>query len=108
MAETGFTNDMAYTLRTIHEDSNKQHLLYEMNHNLTKPQKELKLWHARLAHAGFAWIQDLMRPQKTNVGDLREPPAIPTTNNTTASCAQPKAHPASLLDNTVAHLVLRL
>ena len=90
VVETGFTNDMAYTLRTIQEDTNLQHLLYEMNHNLTKPQKELKLWHARLAHAGFAWIQDLMRSQKTNVGDVSEPPVIPTTNTTTASCAPPK------------------
>ena len=66
-----------------------QHLLYEMNHNLTKPQKELKLWHARLAHAGFAWIQDLMRSLKTDVGDESKPPVIPTTT-TSASCTPPK------------------
>ena len=90
VAETGFTNHMACTLRTIQDDPEMQHLLYEMNHNLSKPQKELRLWHSRLAHAGFAWIQDLMRSQKTNVGDYAEPPAIPTTHQTTSSCQSPK------------------
>ena len=90
VVETGFTNHMACNLRTIHEDADLQHMLYEMNHNLSKPQKELRLWHACLAHAGFAWIQDLMRSQKTNVGDTAEPPAIPTTHQTTPSCPSPK------------------
>jgi hypothetical protein len=30
------------------------------NTNLTSPQKELKLWHDRLGHCGFGWVQRLM------------------------------------------------
>ena len=60
------------------------------NYNLSKPQKELLTWHSRLGHAGFRWIQDLMRVQKPQVvGELAQPPLIPTKITGTANCAHP-------------------
>ena len=32
-------------------------ILDDHNRNLSRHQKELMLWHLRLGHAGFAWIQ---------------------------------------------------
>ena len=34
-------------------------VLEQMNQNLAGPQKELLLWHWRLGHAGFEWVQRL-------------------------------------------------
>ena len=39
-------------------------MLDDNNYNLSKHEKELLLWHYRLGHAGFAWIQTLMRQRK--------------------------------------------
>jgi len=63
---------------------------HDNNHNLSKPQKELLLWHSRLGHAGFRWIQDLMRVQKPQVvGEISDPPLIPTKISGTANCSIP-------------------
>ena len=64
-------------------------LLHENNYNLSRAEKELLLWHSRLGHAGFGWIQDLMRPRKNNVGVNPDPPHIVTKENATRSCACP-------------------
>ena len=58
--ETGFTNEMAYNMTIVRDDVKLQHYLSEINHNLSKPQKEVKLWHCCMCHAGFTWVQDLM------------------------------------------------
>ncbi len=60
-------------------------LLNDNNHNLTRSQKELALWHARLAHAGQGWIQDLMFKVKHQAGEA-EQPVIPVRQDTTARC----------------------
>ena len=70
---------------------NVQQLIDENNHNLAKPQKELLLLHYRLAHAGFGWIQDLMRKRKQNLGDRADPAVLPVSSMTsTATCSRPK------------------
>ena len=88
--ETGYTHEMAYNLSIVRDDDKLQHYLHEINHNLSKPQKKVKLWHCRLGHAGFSWIQDLMRTKKENVGDPSQPPVLTVSNPTTLSCAHPK------------------
>jgi hypothetical protein len=60
-------------------------LLNDNNHNLTRSQKELALWHTRLAHAGQGWIQDLMFKVKHQAGEA-EQPVIPVRQDTTARC----------------------
>ena len=41
----------------------------------------MTLWHARLGHAGFGWIQGLMLKRKGKHGEPPEPPVIPTRTN---------------------------
>ena len=48
------------------------------------------LWHQRLGHAGFRWIQTLMRKPKHEVGDNTEPPVLPTKNTSTSRCDPPR------------------
>ena len=88
--QVGVTDRMFYNFTVIRDDPEAQHLFDEANHNLTNPQKELKLWHCRLAHAGFPWVQDLMRVQKTLVGDHGREPIIPTKFATSSRCSVPK------------------
>jgi hypothetical protein len=65
-------------------------LCHDNNHNLSKPQKELLLWHNRLGHAGFHWIQDLMRVQKSDiVGETADPPLVHTKISGVANTTQP-------------------
>ena len=64
--------------------------LLQDNHNLSPPAKELLLWHNRLGHAGFRWIQSLMRVQKQNIGEQADPPLIPTVISNTPNCALPR------------------
>ena len=66
-------------------------ILLEENHNLSPAGKELILWHQRLGHAGYGWLQSLMTdPPKLEVGELRQPPVIPTRNKATKECTPPK------------------
>ena len=60
-------------------------VMNENNHNLTRQQKELMLWHNRLAHAGQQWIQDLMLKVKHEVGGTEEP-VIPTKQPGASRC----------------------
>ena len=64
-------------------------LISDTNYNLTQPQKELLLWHNRLGHAGFAWLQELMNKVKHVVGDT-ELPAIATKLKGTSRCVHPR------------------
>ena len=66
-----------------------QTLLNDNNHNISNPQKELLLWHYRLAHAGQGWVQDLMHKVKHEVGG--EPETIIRIKHATAArCEHPK------------------
>ena len=60
----GVIAPLACTLRYTDALTRSQNLLDDLNINLTKPQKEVMLKHARCAHAGISWIQDLMCVQK--------------------------------------------
>ena len=71
-------------------------LLDELNHNMSKPQKELMIWHQRLGHAGFDWIQSLMRKPKDEIGDNDEPPVMPTKISSSANCDKPKCAACAL------------
>ena len=70
--------------------------LLDSNHNLSPGCKELLLWHNRFAHAGFSWIQDLMRPRKNEVGERADPGFIKARIPQAHRCAAPKC-PACLL-----------
>ena len=96
--ETGLSDSLSFYLKDylalnlniVESDQETLQLLQAINTNLTKPQKELLLWHQRLGHAGFSWIQDLMHPGKTNVGDDSTTPFITTKQTSTSRCPHPK------------------
>ena len=71
-------------------------LLDENNFNLTIAQKELLLWHIRLCHIGFNWLQSLMRKCKNEHGEQSESAPIVTKDPKTSSVTPPKC-PACLL-----------
>ena len=54
------------------------------NLNLTRPEKELLLWHNRMGHLGFRHVQQLMQ------GDDECKPILPTKHKTTKSITPPK------------------
>ena len=81
---------LALNLNIVESNQETLQLLQAINTNLTKPQKELLLWHQRLGHAGFSWVQDLMHPGKTNVGDDSTNPFITTKQTSTSRCPHPK------------------
>lgn len=91
IVQAGFTTkDMAFLFEKNNSEALTK-LCHDNNHNLSKPQKELLLWHHRLGHAGLRWIQDLMRVQKPDVvGDTAEPALITTKISGTANCPHPK------------------
>lgn len=64
--------------------------LLQDNYNLNPAEKELLLWHDRLGHAGFKWIQDLMRTRKVEVGEPPDQPLIPTRVTGTPNCGVPR------------------
>jgi len=65
-------------------------LPHNNNHNLTKDQKELLLWHYRLGHASFNWLQNLMTKPKLQFIDNEEPPVIPTKTHRAHNCPIPR------------------
>jgi hypothetical protein len=88
--QAGLSSKQAHNMTTSPMIEQTLTLLDDNNYNLTKPQKELLLWHYRLGHAGFQWIQDLMRPRKQNVGDTAQPAVISTKTTGAANCVHPK------------------
>ena len=89
-ASVGLSQRQVLTLSRSEELDHTCTLLDYNNYNLSKPQKELMLWHQRLGHAGFRWIQTLMRKPKHEVGDNTEPPVLPTKNTSTSRCDPPR------------------
>ena len=85
-------------------------LLDDTNTNLNGAQKELLLWHYRLCHAGMTLLQSLMLPVKVAIGELAEPPLIPSRVSTSHKCALPQCPACQLAkqhrktpDNQVTH-----
>lgn len=87
-----FTSHEAFCLRREAAAIQDQieDLLSNRNYNLSKPQKELLLWHYRLGHAGMSWLQELMRPKKDEVGIGKEPPVLAIKQQTTSRCEHPR------------------
>ena len=56
----------------------------ETNQNLTRAQKELLKWHWKLGHAGFTWVQQLLRSERNG-----EEPIIKPKIATASSCPAP-------------------
>jgi len=71
-------------------------ILEDQNLNLTKEEKELLLWHQRLGHVGFTWLQTLMRPTKYETGAPPDPPTIPVKLKGASKCIPPKCVACSL------------
>ena len=71
-------------------------ILDDQNLNLTKEEKELLLWHQRLGHVGFTWLQTLMRPTKYESGAPPDPPTIPVKLKGASKCTPPKCVACSL------------
>ena len=71
-------------------------ILEDQNLNLTKEEKELLLWHQRLGHVGFTWLQTLMRPTKYETGAPPDPPTIPVKLKGASKCNPPKCVACSL------------
>jgi hypothetical protein len=58
----------------------------ETNQNLTSPQRELLLWHHRLAHANFQWVQWLAATPRDRENNRLEP-LLETKEQKISSCA---------------------
>lgn len=82
----GVAAPLAFNLRHTDAPSRSQGLLHDNNVNLTRPQKEVLMWHNRLAHAGLGWIQDLMCVQKGNHGEQSAPPILPSKHSASKRC----------------------
>ena len=82
----GLTFDDATTLGDGHSVHNYMSVADESNQNLTSAQKELLLWHWKLGHANFQWIQTLCREPTTNSRRC----ALVTKHPKASSCLLPK------------------
>lgn len=60
----------------------------EVNQNLTSSQKELSLWHQRLGHANFQWVQWLASTPRDRDKHRLEP-ILPTKQSKVSSCTLP-------------------
>ena len=56
----------------------------ETNQNLTRAQKELLIWHWKLGHAGFTWVQQLSRTERDGME-----PVIKPKLTTASTCPAP-------------------
>ena len=86
----GLNNTLKDEIQTTTKAEEALHLLNDNNYNLTNVQKELSLWHYRLGHMGFGWLQSLFHHRKGNVGDTAEPPVIRPKFATMCKCDVPK------------------
>ena len=65
----------------------------ETNQNLSAPQKELLLWHWKLGHPNFQWVQHLTRKPQDTAG---VPAIIEPKHRTVSSCHAPLCAACSL------------
>ena len=87
----GLSGHHALDLVTTSSLESTLSLLNDNNYNLSKHEKELLLWHCRLGHAGFAWIQTLMRQPKPTSHEPNPPlPVIIAWTTGAYKCAHPK------------------
>ena len=86
--QIGLTGQQAQYLSTSDEIDQVSRLLQD-NYNLNQHMKQLLLWHYRLGHAGYQWVQDLMKRRKGNIGEQAEPAIISDTTGGAHKCAHP-------------------
>ena len=62
-------------VKTVMSKEQQQFLsvAHETNQNLTRAQKELLQWHWKLGHAGFTWVQQLLRSKRNGMEPIIEP-----------------------------------
>ena len=82
----GLTFDDVSTLGDGHSVHNYMSVADETNQNLISAQKELLLWHWKLGHANFQWVQTLCRDPTTNHRRF----ALATKHPKVSSCVLPK------------------
>ena len=78
------TNDHSM-IQLVGELKSYNNVLNEDSPNISTSQKELLLWHQRMGHMGFGWVQRLMQ-HHTGPNDrdgYENPPCIPTTHPNT-------------------------
>ena len=86
--EGGLTSRILFSLTQVEDyEGHISSLLHEQNYNLTPYEKELMMWHTRLGHMGFGWLQRLMQKRKSDVGGRHDPPVIPTKDARTPNCS---------------------
>ena len=83
-----------FSFKSLNSDSINSSIVDETNQNITPTQKELLIWHWRLAHAGFAWIQSLFQPRvfvtSQQGEDTKEDSVISPKHPTSYKCSAPK------------------
>ena len=86
-----FADAFAFTNQDVTSLADNEKLIQSSNTNLSASQKEVLLWHQRLAHASVSWIQLLMRDRKwlsTNncKHSLHQGPFIPSATERGPTC----------------------
>ena len=65
----------------------------ETNQNLTPAQNELLVWHCKLSHIGFQWLQSLIssphKQSKLDDDNLTKPKIILSKHPATKTCSDP-------------------
>ena len=67
-------------------------VLIKENLHLSRPQKELLLWHWKLGHANMRWIQSLFKPRNyidTDGNKLVKDPIVMTSHDSTSTVQIP-------------------
>ena len=55
-------------------------------HVIGMPSAAMALWHNRLSHLAFDWLQSLMRPKRDIDGKVKEEPYLETFTQTAGKC----------------------
>jgi hypothetical protein len=84
----GVSRSDAEFLRSFEQVSAYLLVADETNQNLTAPQRELLLWHHRLAHVNFQWVQWLAATPR-NQEDNRTGLLLEVKESKVLSCPQP-------------------
>ena len=75
-------------------------LLMKTNQNITAAQKELLLWHCRLCHADYDWVQGLMKLRNQEIGVTAEPLILNPKSDRAARCDKPMCCGCQLAEQT--------
>jgi hypothetical protein len=74
----------------------------QTNQNMTPSEKELLLWHWKLGHCGFQWVQSLAaKPRKIDESDKEKSPILLTKAPKVSSCNPPMCAACQLGKQTI-------